>query len=387
MAQTSPAAILAQHLRRGDRVAYADGAGTPLSLGIPLAEAAARVGDISLLLGWSLDLTIPVDGDAFADVATVIGGYALRTPLRDERVRYLPVRLGTVPTLLHGPLRVDHIVAGIRPARGGGHVFGSEVGWMRAAVDAGATVLAEVNHGLPDATDGVVLPADRVVVVSEVDRPPVARRRATLGPQAHAIGRLVADLIPEGASVQFGPGLVGEVVLASLEVPVHIDSGVITDAVVDLDERGLLLGTPRSTYLAGSDLLYSWADGRPILFPVEQTHDPGRLSQLPLFAVNTALEVDRTGQVNVQGIGEDVIAGVGGHPDFAAGASRSVTGLSIVALPTVRGSQSTLVDALSSPTSTTRSDIDVVVTEHGVVDLRPLDDRQRGPALNALWSG
>ncbi|MEO2104684.1 MAG: acetyl-CoA hydrolase, partial [Actinomycetota bacterium] len=264
MATTSPAAILARHIRRGDRVAYGDGAGTPLSLGGPLAEAAAGVGEVSLLLGWSLELSIQVDRDVFADVASIIGGYALRAPLREGRVRYLPARLGTMPALLHGPLQVDHIIAGVRPARGGGYVFGSEVGWMRAAVDSGATVLAEVNHSLPDATDGVVLPEDRVVIASEVHRPPIARRRARSTPEAEKIGRFVADLIPEGASVQFGPGLVGEVVLASLQVPVRIHSGVLTDAVVDLDERGLLLDDPVSTYLAGSELLYRWADGKPI---------------------------------------------------------------------------------------------------------------------------
>lgn len=386
MASTSAAAIIARHLRRGDRIAYGDGAGSPLSLGIPLAEAATEVGEVSLLLGWSLELSIPIDREVFTDVATVIGGYALRRPLREGRVRYLPVRLSTLPALLNGPLKVDHIVAGVRPARGGGHVFGSEVGWMRAAVDAGATVLAEVNHALPDATDGVVLPADRVVVVSEVRRPPIARRGVRSSLEAEKIGRLVADLIPEAASVQFGPGLVGEVVLASLQVPVHIHSGVLTDAVVDLDERGLLLTDPVSTYLAGSELLYRWADGRRILAPVEQTHDVSRLSQLPLYAVNTALEIDRTGQVNVEGIGGDVIAGVGGHPDFAAGASQSPTGLSVVALPTLRGSQPTLVDNLSAPTSTTRSDVDVVVTERGVADLRTLDDRQRADALKGLWN-
>lgn len=367
-------------------MAFADGAGSPLSLGQPLAEVAGQAGNISLVLGWSIESSIPLEQPAFADVCTVMGGYALRRPLGDGRVRYLPVRLGSMPALLHGPLRPDCLVAGVRPGRNGGYVFGSEVGWMRAAVDAGATVLAEVNHGLPDASDGPPLPEDRVVVVNEVKRAPISRGPATIKADAKVIGRLVAKLIPEGASVQFGPGIIGEAVLAALDVPVYVDSGMLNNAVPDLSARGLLLGT-RSTYLLGSEALYRWANGQAILAPVELTHDLSRLSQLPLFAINTALEVDHTGQVNVQGVGDDVMAGVGGHPDFAVGASRSHTGLSVVALPTVRGGQPTLVEQLSAPTSTARSDVDVVVTELGVADLRALDDRQRRRALTALWDG
>jgi acyl-CoA hydrolase len=250
-------------------------------------------------------------------------------------------------------------------------------------VDAGATVLAEVNHGLPAAARE---PALRdVTEVAETRRAPVPLKQPAVDAVSQAIGKHVAALVPVGASVQFGPGGVGDAALRALEVPVRVDSGIVGDAVLDLAARGLLDGIPLATYLAGTAEVYDWADGRPILARIEHTHDPSRLAAQPLIAVNTALEVDHTGAVNVEGFAGDVVAGVGGHPDFAGAAVRSLTGLSVVALPTVRGGRRTLVERLAAPASTSRSDVDVVVTELGIADLRGLDDRERAASLRTIW--
>jgi acyl-CoA hydrolase len=369
------------HLRRGALVALADGAGAPSGLGRPLAHAARQVGGVRLLLGWSFELPVPLDAAAFPDVRAIIGGYGLRRKFGGH-VHYVPARLSAVPALLHSALRPDVLLVGLRPGPEG-LVFGSEVGWAPAAVGAGATVLAEVNHGLPAASRE---PALRdVTVVAETHRAPVSLPLPVLDDASQAIGKHVAALVPPGAGVQFGPGGVGDAVLRALEVPVRVDSGIVGDAVIYLAARGLLVGTPLATYLAGTSAVYEWADRRPILARIEHTHDPSRLSGQPLVAVNTALEVDLTGQVNVEGFGGDVVAGVGGHPDFAGAAVRSLAGLSVVALPTVRGGRRTLVERLGAPVSTSRSDVDVVVTEFGVADLRGLDDRERAAALRAVW--
>ena len=138
-----------RHLRADALVAIADGCGAPIGVGSQLGDAARAVGGVRVLLGWSMTAPIDVhDSAAFTDIRTVMSGYALRAPVRDGQVRYLPTRLGSVPRLLEDTLRADVLVAALRPGDRG-LVFGSEVGWMRAAVDAGATVLAEVNHGLP----------------------------------------------------------------------------------------------------------------------------------------------------------------------------------------------------------------------------------------------
>ena len=163
---------IARHLTHGCRVAIADGCGAPTGLAAELSCAARAVDGVRVLLGWTLTSSIDVsDATAFPDVRTVMGGYALRNPLREGRVHSLPVRLGSVPAILAATWRPDVVVAALRPGAHG-LVFGSEVGWMRATVETGATVLAQVNHGLPDATDGVPVPAEQIVVVDEVERPP-----------------------------------------------------------------------------------------------------------------------------------------------------------------------------------------------------------------------
>jgi acyl-CoA hydrolase len=173
--------------------------------------------------------------------------------------------------------------------------------------------------------------------------------------------------------------------MAELTVPVRIDSGMLPEPVVDLAERGLLQGNPVGTYLAGGPRLYAWADGRPLLHPIEYTHDLGRLSATPFFAVNTAIEIDPDGQVNVEGTATAVLGGIGGHADYAAAGARSIDGLSIIAVATAHSGRSTLVPALARPVSTPAHDVDVVVTEFGIADLRGLSRSERRAALAELW--
>jgi acyl-CoA hydrolase len=376
--------VLARGVRPGSTVAFADGASSPAGLAGPLSAVARAVGGVRLLLGWTLSLPAELDLSAFADVRTYLAANALRRSVGDGLLRYVPVRLGALPALLAGPWRPDVLVASARPGRSG-LTFGAEVGWMRAAAAAAGTVVVELDHALPHATRSDELSERDVLVAAETARGPV--QVPSPAPDATGLGERVAALIPAGAAVQYGPGVVGEAALRALRVPVRIDSGLLTDAVVDLDERGLLQGDPTAAYLVGTDRLYRWAHGRPVLTGVEETHDIGRLEKLPLVAVNTALEVDLAGQVNVERAGSRVVAGLGGHPDYAAAAARSARGLSIVALPTVRGGRSTLVERLAVPASTARSDVDVVVTERGHADLRGLDDAERAAALAPLWAG
>ena len=164
-------------------------------------------------------------------------------------------------------------------------------------------------------------------------------------------------------------------------MPVAIDSGLLPESVVSLAGRGLLIGDPVATYLAGGPRLYEWADGRPVLHPIEYTHDLGRLSAGPFIAVNTAVEIDVDGQVNVEGTPSAVLGGIGGHADYAAAAARSVGGLSIIAVTTRHNGNPTLVSRLSRPVSTPSHDVDIVVTERGQADLRGLSRPERHNAL------
>jgi acyl-CoA hydrolase len=378
------AAQLADLIRPGMTVAVGDGFGAPRAVSAELSRAAAQAGGVRLILGWVPRADPDLDFAAFADVRTVMPGWGLRDGVAAGLVRFPPVRLSAVPALLHGPWRPDLLVASLVPV-GGGYAFGSEVSWQRAAIDAGATVAAVISPGAPRADAGEPLDQAQVVVVGEGKEPPGVLRDAPPKPEHEEIARRVASLIPEGVRLQVGPGPVGDALLRRLTVPVTIDSGLLPDSVVDLASRGLLVGDPVATYLAGGPRLYEWADGRAILHPVEYTHDLGRLSAGPFIAVNTAVEIDVDGQVNVEGTASAVLGGIGGHADYAAAAARSVGGLSVIAVTTRHNGKPTLVSRLSRPVSTPSQDVDVIVTERGEADLRGLSRPERHQALRTLW--
>jgi acyl-CoA hydrolase len=380
-------ARLADLVRPGARIAVGDGLGSPRCISAELSAVAADTGGVRLLLGWTPVLEPTLDLTSFADVRTVMSGWGLRSAVDAGLVRALPVRLSAVPALLHGPLRPNVLVATVVPRARGGFTFGTEVGWMRAALDAGAVLAGVVSSRTPVCDAGPPLPADQVMVVGETDDPPATLAFTAPGPEHRAIAGHVAGLMPQGARLQVGPGPLGRAVLDALDVPVRIDSGLLPDGVEALDRRGLLTGTPIGTYVAGGPGLLEWADGRSLLHPVEYSHDLGRLSSgLPFVAVNTALEVDAQAQVNVEGLRGSAVGGIGGHADYATAATRSPGGLSIVAVPSRHRGHSTLVARLSSPVSTPGHDIDVLVTESGAVDLRGLDRSERARAITGLWA-
>jgi acyl-CoA hydrolase len=379
---------LADLVRPGMRIAVADGCGTPRALFPELSRLAAQHRDLRLVLGWTPHPEPDLDARPFADARTVMSGWGLRGPVERGEVRSVPVRFSAVPSLLAGPLRPDLLLATLVRTPDGLR-FGSEVSWMRGAVAAGVPVAAVVSRTAPHADAGPPLPADAVTVLGEVDDAPREVPTDAPGEIETRISAHVAALVPEGARVQVGPGRLGAAVLGALRVPVRVDSGLLPEAVVDLDARGLLIDAV-AAYVVGTRRLYAWADGRPLLHPVETTHDPTRLCSddpAPLIALNTAVEIDVAGQVNVEGTATSVVGGIGGHPDYAAAGTRSRRGLSIVAVASAHRGTPTLVTRLSRPVTTASHDVDIVVTERGALDLRGLDRAERGAALRDLWAG
>jgi len=378
-------------LRPGMTVALGDGVGElrcfddGASIGTALSAAAREVGSVRLVLGW---LTAPIDGldaDAFAEVVALMPGWGVREVLRSPTARFLPTRLAAIPALLADVLRPDVLLTRL-VQRGGLLQFGTEVSWQRAAIDSGARTLGVIDTTAPAASAEPALDPSAVEVLGTVGGGVVQHAEREPEPIHDALADAVLRLVPQGARLQYGPGQLGTALLRRVRVPLHIDTGLLTDAVVDLDKRGLLAGTPSATYLLGTDVLYDWADGRPILRGVDYTHDLSRLSRgAPLVAVNTAIELDPWGQVNVEGVGEKVIGGIGGHPDYCVAARMSRGGLSIIAVPSSANGRSPLVAQLSRPASTPAHDIDVIVTESGRADLRGADWTQRRKLITDLF--
>src|SRR6202000_3371010 len=347
------ATALRDALRPGMAIALGDGVGALRclddggSVGSALSAAASRVGSVRLVLGC---LPAPIDGldaGAFADVVALMPGWGVREVLRSPKARFLPTRLAAIPALLADVLRPDVLLTRVVRRDGLLHLS-TEVSWQREVINSGTYTLAVVDTSAPAADAGPALDPSRVKVLGAVGTGPVRVPEREPEPIHDALADTVLKLVPEGARIQYGPGQLGTALLNRTRVPLRIDTGLLTDAVVDLDRRGMLIGTPSATYLLGTEKLYDWADGKQILHGTEYTHDAARLSRGgPFVAVNTAIEIDAFGQINVEGVGDKVVGGIGGHPDYCAAAAKILGGLSVIAVPSRTNGRSPMVSQLS----------------------------------------
>jgi len=336
-----------------------------------------------LLLGWTLERHPWLD-DPSLHGRTVLAGYGLASAVADGRLTPLPVRLSAVPSLLRERPPDIGVIAAVR--RADGFAFSGSVGWGDVLASVAERVVLEIDEGGGDLGGPPIVGN----VVATLPRPQLDTERVVASRTADdvdlAIGALVASLVPEGATLQFGPGGVGEGIARALDRPVRLWSGLCTEAMALLHRRGLLLAPAVAAYTAVGDPVRELAaDGMLDLRPTSITHDISTLSAIPRFVgCNTALQVGLDGSINLERVGGRVIAAVGGHSDFCVGASRSLGGISIIAVrsTTSRG-RSTFVSRVDV-VSTQRSDIDVVVTEHGIADLRDIDDAERRDRLIAI---
>jgi acyl-CoA hydrolase len=215
--------------------------------------------------------------------------------------------------------------------------------------------------------------------------------------QTAAVARQVAGLVQDGATLQFGIGALPEAVLDELgsHRDLGIHSGIINDAALRLMETGVATGERKTLdrrvaiggLLGGTEKLFRFADRNPRieLRSTTYTHDPEILSRShQLVAINAALEVDLTGQVNAEVAAGRYVGAIGGAVDFLRGAARSTGGLPIVALPSHSRGTPRIVAKLSGPVSTPRSEDIIVVTEHGVADLRGLSLEKRVEQMLAI---
>ena len=351
----------------------ADGPDGPLPSPEAVAKAAG-IGEAEVLLGWVIREP-PWLGATSFPVRTFMTGLGTRAAVADGRVRTFPARLSAVPGLLSGRMTPDVFVVGAHASQSG-FVLANSPGYVATALRHAGSVVVELWPGYP--VPGAQLLDGNIVAVVERPGPPDPLPDNLVSPAHRQIADLVAGLIPADATIQWGPGAIGASVVGSIRRPVRVRSGLVTEELVLLAEAGLLEPPAEAAYLWGGPALHAMVrDGRLRLRGVETTHDLSLISSIEGFvAINTALQVGLDGAANVETVQGRVVSGAGGHPDFAAGASRSPGGLSIVALPATVGDRSTIVAAPETVT-TPRSDVDVVVTEFGVADLRGLDDRDR----------
>ena len=356
-------------------IVYADGPGAPRSAPAAVARAAGINRSVEVLVGWILE-DLPWLSDPGLRGRTCIAGYGVAGAIASGNLTSIPIRLSSIPTFLQRERPAVAVVSGVW--RANRLVFGQTVGWGPAACLAAAKVVVEID---PDGIDlgGPEIPGS---IVAVIDRP--AERGASM-PIRRAdeidrrIGALVASLLPPEPTLQFGPGGIGEGIAKAVVAPVKLWSGLVTESMAVLAGKGLLIGAITGCYTFDSAAIRQvHADGLLRLVPVETTHDVTAISAIPRFVgCNTALQVALDGSVNVERIGARTVASIGGHADFCLGASRSPGGMSIIALRSTTSSGASTIVPTVDVVSTPRSDVSVVVTEHGVADLRGVDDAER----------
>lgn len=327
-------------------------------------------------------------------------GANVRAAVQEGRADFTPVFLSEIPTLFRdGTLKLDVALLQVSPPDAHGFCrLGLSVATARAAADSADLVIAEINPRVPRALGHSALHVSRIAYGVEVDRPLPEVRGEPPGEVELAIGRHIAAEIPSGATLQMGIGVIPDATLAALRD--HEDLGVHTemfsDGLVELCERGVVTNRlkPRfpgrviASFAMGTERLHAFADDNPFLelHPSDVVNDPLEImKQRAMMAINSAIQIDLTGQVCADSIGDRIYSGIGGQMDFMRGAVRSPGGKAFIALPSTAkaGAISRIVTRLDPGAGvvTTRGHVQYVVTEHGVVNLRGKTLRERAELL------
>lgn len=384
----SPQALdLSEFVRPGDRIVWGQACGEPSTLVETLIAQASRIGEVSAFAATSFSGLLDVGAaDKFA-ISSMGAIGALKTLTAAHKLAVVPCHVSQVGAMIEqGLIGCDVAFVQVSPAdEHGNHSFGLINDFIHLAVEKARVVIAEVNEQVPFTHGDWVLPAARIDVLVPVSRTPVELLPAKILDTDRAIATIVAGYIEDGAVLQVGIGGVPDAILRLLhdrrDLGVH--SGMIGDSLVDLIEAGVVTnarkpidaGVSVTTSLIGTQRLYKFAHRNPAIAvrSSSYTHDAGVLSRLPkLVTINSAIEVDLTGQVNAEQSGAHYLGGTGGQVDFVRAGSRSRGGHSIVALPaTAKGGKvSRITVDLSGPVTTARSDVDVIVTEFGAAELK-----------------
>ena len=389
-------------IRPGDAIVMGQGPAEPQTLTEALVRQRGELGGVSAFLCVLFSDTF-VPGHVEGIALRGMGGVGTnRRLVRAGAMDVVPCHVSqNAEFIRNGTIGCDVALVQVSPPdEHGRYSLGLGADHTRAAIDKARVVIAEVNRRVPQSSCDVAVTEADIDVLVETDRPLIQLPSAPIGEIERRIAAHVDGYIPDRATLQVGIGAIPEAILAMLsnrrDLGVH--SGMVGDSIVDLHERGVITnaakgidpGVSITGVLFGTDdKLYRFAHRNPAikLCPVDYTHGAEALARLSrLVSINSALEVDLTGQVNAESIGGDYIGAVGGQLDFVRAAGRSAGGVSIIALPSAAkgGTLSRVVAQLSGPVTTPRSDVDIIATEHGAVRLRGLGLRQRMKAMVEL---
>jgi len=389
----------------GQRVYVHNGCAEPIELVQALTRRGPEVRNVEVLHMATMgiaDYTRPEYEGHFRHSALFIGGN-VRKAVQEGRADYTPIFLSEIEGLFNsGALPVDVCLLQCTPPDNYGYMsLGVAVDVSHAAAQCAKHVVVEINDRMPRTHGDTFLHVSRVDAFIETSHPLAEYPKHEISDVQRAIAKHVAPLIPDGATIQTGIGGIPEAVLGLLRdhKDLGIHSEMIPDSAVDLILAGVINGErktlhPRKCvagFVLGTKLLFDFIDNNPS-FEFHRTayaNDPFVIAQNDrMVALNSAIEVDLTGQVCADSMGQTMYSGIGGQVDFLRGAARSKGGKPIITLPATakNGAISRIVPRLQPGAGvvTSRGDVHYVITEHGVAYLHGKTLRQRAEALIAI---
>ncbi|MFN2224347.1 MAG: acetyl-CoA hydrolase/transferase family protein [Candidatus Promineifilaceae bacterium] len=389
----------------GDRVYLAGGAGVPKTLIDGLTRRASELSDVEIthILTFADAPYVRPEFQKSIRVNALFIGPNVRDAVQKGQADFTPVFLSEIPALFrNGLLPIDVALISLSPPDEHGFCsFGVEVGTSKPAAESARIIIAEINRQMPRTLGDCFIHVSRLTHVVEVDYPLPLAPQGGSSKRPLQVGQHIAEMIPNGATLQMGIGSIPDAVLQNLSN--HKDLGVHTelfsDGVIEMVEAGVITcarktfhpGKIVAGFLFGSEPLYEFLLNNPIIemHPTDYVNDPFNIAQNDkMVAINSALQVDLTGQVCADSIGPRIYSGVGGQLDFIRGAARSNGGLPIIAFLSTakKDSISRIVPMLNegSGVVTTRNDVHYVVTEYGVASLYGKTIRQRAQELISI---
>ncbi len=398
------AATALQLVRSGHRVFVHGGAATPKVLIHALAARAPDLRGVELMhlhTEGAAPCAAPALAASFHTRALFLGAN-VREAVEYGNADYVPAFLSEMPALFRQRvLPIDVALVHVsRPDAHGYCSLGVSVDVARAAIDSAGLVIAQVNPQMPRTHGDGLVHVSRFAAAVAVDEPLPEHPQGTLGEQERAIGHHVAALVEDGATLQMGIGSIPDAVLAELTNHRHlgIHSEMVSDGILPLVESGVIDGTKKAVhpgkvvagFAVGSRGLYDFLDDNPAvaMLDIGYVNDPNVIRRNPkVTAINSAIEIDLTGQVCADSIGTRMYSGIGGQMDFLRGAAISPGGKPVVALPSITSKGiSRIVPLLrhGAGVVTTRGHVHWVATEYGAVNLRGKSLRERARALISI---